>query len=106
MTTQQPNGISQKPDESEEGRLSTVKAAEVTDVLTTQIRTVDSIINSLNFQLLGNIDMISDNDGLFDGTDKLKTLCESMLKKPFRRQVGRLKGVKRILQELSKSCEG
>lgn len=93
-------------DSPDVGPVSTVKLREISDTIDSQVKTLDSIINALNFQLLGNVDAISESSSLSEDRETLKTLCENMIKKPFRRQVGRLKGVRRILQELSTKCEG
>ena len=99
MSSQQPN--SEEELKKAEQSLSTVKS-RIQDCA----KTLESIVNALNFQLLGNIDTLSDAGNLCNGNgeidqEKVKLLSENLIKKPFRRQVGRLKGVKRILEELN-----
>lgn len=69
------------------------------------ILTINSVINSVNYQVLGNADGLHENIKDSDERATLKILVENMVKKPFRRQVGRLKQVKRLLIEAKSKLE-
>ena len=81
------------------------KPQKAEDHLNDALNTVESIINCINFQVLGNADGLHEN--VTDPAEKaaLKTLVESMIKKPFRRQVGRLKQVNRLIREAQSKLE-
>lgn len=72
-------------------------------VLETQIEFLDSIVNTWQFQVLNNVDCIAEEfKGLLTPADhsKLLTLLETTVKRPIRRQGGRIRGVSGSLKAL------
>lgn len=70
---------------------------QTTEVLVKDaIHAVDGIINTFNYQVLGNADRLHEEVSP-DEREKLKFIVETMIKKPFRRQIGRLRNLKTLL---------
>ena len=71
-------------------------------LLNDAIASVDSIINAFNYQVLGNADGLHEVVSDLDEQARLKYTVETMIKKPFRRQVGRMRSLQRLLAEVQK----
>lgn len=67
--------------------------------------TLDTVIKSLNVQVLGNADGLHEIISNEKEKKELKILVENMIKRPFRRQVGRLKQINRLLIEAQNRLE-
>jgi len=66
------------------------------------ITTTDSVINYINFQFLANADILREQlreSDKFDDSDV--KLFNAMIKEPFKKQIGRLRKIKRFLILLS-----
>lgn len=60
------------------------------------INAMDSLVNTFNYQILGNADGLHEEVSPNE-QEKLKFVVETMIKKPFRRQVGRMRSLKKLL---------
>jgi len=60
------------------------------------ISAMDSLVNTFNYQILGNADGLHEEVSA-DEQEKLKFIVETMIKKPFRRQVGRMRNLRKLL---------
>lgn len=69
------------------------------------IRILNGVADSMQYQLLENCDNIA--EGVSSGKEeqqRLNILLESTIKKPLRKQMGRIKSVRRFLQEAQKKA--
>lgn len=76
----------------------------VNDMINEAISLSDSVINYINFQFLSNADILRDrlkDSGKINDSD-VETF-DMMMKEPFKKQIGRLRKMKRILLVLSGS---
>lgn len=65
------------------------------------IKNLDSILNFINYQILGNADGLHEDVTLAD-REQLKITVERMIKKPFRRQAGRMRSLRSLLVEIKR----
>ena len=65
------------------------------------IKSLDSILSFINFQILGNADGLHE-DVSSEDREQLKITVERMIKKPFRRQAGRMRSLRSLLTEIQR----
>ncbi len=80
------------------------KLVDINGLLDDAKTSVVSILGAFTFQILGNSDTLHESVSEPEQA-AMKLLVENMVKKPFRRQIGRLKNLNRLLEETQRQYQ-